>query len=496
MSGTNAYSQQKLKKIEIELLKNIKHLEIDFTGSELTAIMGVNGSGKSTIIHALACCYKPLENIPSEDYKFNYFFVPNSDALWKGSCFSIYNDYRIGYEQFTDVKVTYTKQKDRWAPRYERRLPRHVSYIGINTCVPAIENEKSKSFIKYVTAPVNDSTAQVIKDKCGVIMNRDYDSYNLHTTKKHKYIGVEWKNVKYSALSMGAGEQRLFDIVREVFNAPKYSLILIDEIDLLLHVTALKRLLCILKERAEEKSLQIVFTTHSPIVLEMKDVINIRYIIQTPEKTLCLEETKPDIIYNLTGESIRPLKIFVEDDLAKTIVKKVCEQIKMLKYVEIREYGSAKNVFTLVSGLLLQSIDIKNMLFVIDGDVYISPEEKQHQINAVLTGDTPHYESLREQALSQITQLNLEEGIKPEKFIHELLKDQRSIEYDEVKEAAADIVSVDNSHKYLDDLIERLGDERSSGLKRIIDCASKNERWENYVQAVREWLESKKKVVL
>ena len=495
MGTTNEITQQKLKRLNICLLKNIRNLDIDFSGSELTAIMGANGSGKSTIIHALACCYKPIINVSRKDYQFNYFFVSNTDSLWQGSSFSMYHDYRIGPEQYIDIEEIYTKQQSRWAPRYERRPPRHVSYIGIDTCVPAIESEKSNSFIKYTTLPIHEANAELIKNKSGYIMNRDYTSYNMNKTKKAGYIGVECQGLKYSALSMGAGEQRLFHIIREVFNAPKYSLILIDELDLLLHVDALKKLLNVLRERAVDKSLQIVFTTHSPVVLDMGDVVNIRYIFQTPDKTLCLEETKPDIIYNLTGENKRPLKFFVEDDLAKAIVKKVCESMQMLKYVEICEFGSAKNVFTLVSGLLLQNVDISNMLFVIDGDVYRTFKEKECQINLVLTGDTPRYKRLRIEALSKLTQLNLEESIKPEKFICQLIKEQDVNEYLEVKEAALDIVSVDNGHEYINDLIERLGDDRSSGLKRIVDAASKHLKWEQYVRAVKEWLESKKEVV-
>lgn len=51
--------------------------------------MGVNGSGKSTILHALACSYSPYEK--GENYKFSYFFTPNPDASWKGSCFTVVN---------------------------------------------------------------------------------------------------------------------------------------------------------------------------------------------------------------------------------------------------------------------------------------------------------------------------------------------------------------------------------------------------------------------
>ncbi|WP_335033910.1 AAA family ATPase [Nostoc sp.] len=64
---------QILHKIDIVKLKNISNVSIDFEGSPLISIMGVNGSGKSTILHALACVYKPISDI-DENNKFTMFF--------------------------------------------------------------------------------------------------------------------------------------------------------------------------------------------------------------------------------------------------------------------------------------------------------------------------------------------------------------------------------------------------------------------------------------
>lgn len=62
--------KQTLKSADFVQLKGLKNVHIDFSES-LTAIMGVNGSGKTTVIHALACAFSPEEN--GYDYKFSYF---------------------------------------------------------------------------------------------------------------------------------------------------------------------------------------------------------------------------------------------------------------------------------------------------------------------------------------------------------------------------------------------------------------------------------------
>ena len=77
---------------------------------------------------------------------------------------------------------------------------------------------------------------------------------------------------------MGSGEQRTIKILEKVTCAEKYSLILVDELDLLLHVSAFRKLVKELNRIAAEKKLQIVFTTHSLEILSMSEYIGIQYI--------------------------------------------------------------------------------------------------------------------------------------------------------------------------------------------------------------------------
>ena len=99
--------KQVLKSADFWKLKGLKNVHIDFSES-LTAIMGVNGSGKTTVIHALACAFSPEEN--GYDYKFSYFFPPNTDSRWAGSNFSLLFEGEDGRQ----IEKKYLKQKDRW----------------------------------------------------------------------------------------------------------------------------------------------------------------------------------------------------------------------------------------------------------------------------------------------------------------------------------------------------------------------------------------------
>ena len=381
LRGIAIRSEQRLHKLSVKRLKNLIDLEITFEPHNVTAILGPNGNGKSTILHALASAFSP--NKIGEDYKFSKFFLPNTDALWSESELSIKHTYRLGKNLHENVWREYKKTQVRWTPRYANRPRRDVYYIGIDKCVPMIESEKRQSKINYSTKVVSDQIVHTVLEKASYILNRQYSTFNLHKEGGREFVGVEVKDLKYSALSMSAGEQKVFYILDKVFRAEKYSLIIIDELDLLLHDMAMKRLIEVIVERAISKSLQVIFTTHRESVLELENLINIRHIASTDTKTLCFNETKPDAIARLTGVHAPSLEVFVEDDLAFALVQKIASQLSLKKHVEIKMFGAAVNCFTLLSGLTLKGESCHNLIAVIDGDVYSTKEERIELINRV-----------------------------------------------------------------------------------------------------------------
>lgn len=489
-------SQQKINYVYFKKLKNLKDLEISFTEKRLHAIYGPNGSGKSTIIHSLCCIYKPIDT-DSVNYKFSGFFTPTNHGTWTGSKFHIKHTFRDGVNLRENESLEYTKQSDRWAPKYDRRPERYVTFIGIRSCVPAIELETSKNRIEFNTTPLNDAESNKVRSVVGYIMNRNYTQYNLHKTSKGKYyFGVRHAATDYSSLSMGAGEQRLFHIISEVIKAPSHSMILIDEIDLLIHNDALKRLLEKLNEISEQKHLQIIFSSHNHSILGI-DFVSYYHLFQTSNKTICFYNTKPDAIKRLTGEQVRPLEIFVEDDLAETVVKKVAADLGIKKYISVNLFGAADNCFASAAGAILTNTsNLDNMLFVLDGDVYRNNDDKETRMKKILTGDTAALNEKRKQALRKIEQFILPEGIKPEKHIHEILckidDNLLNPEHKEIITIAKSIEQVDDAHKYLGNIIDEMGDTRELGLNKIINIYSSTNEWKNYISKIEEWLLSKK----
>lgn len=154
-----AISQQVIHGLNITKLKGILALdEIRFDEKPLTAILGPNGCGKSTVLHALACCYRPPEGSDGKSWQFREFFTPTSDSTWAGSSLIMHHSFRDGLTEHKDISTEYRKKADRWSPRYSRRPERDVYFIGIKSCVPRIEEETYNSAINYQTEVHADAT--------------------------------------------------------------------------------------------------------------------------------------------------------------------------------------------------------------------------------------------------------------------------------------------------------------------------------------------------
>ena len=475
-----------LKEIRIQKLKGINNLSLEFD-KNVVALMGVNGSGKSTILHALACSYAPYEK--GENYKFSYFFTPNPDASWKGSCFTVIN-YDLNEKR--DIVKKYEKQRDRWA-RYASRPERDLYFMGISSCIPEIELEKKTSFINYVSKPLTDKMTEKIVSAASYILNKDYEELLMHESNNKKYMGVHTKDgIIYSALSMGAGEQRVIKILQTIYSANPYSLILIDEIDLLLHADAFRKLIKKLSEIAEKRNLQIIFTTHSLEMQYLTQYADIRYIEQKNGKTLVYNSINPDLLYKMSGEMNREYSIYVEDDFAAAIVRQVAKDLSMQRHISIIMYGSIENAFIVAAGKVLSGDDIRNVLIVTDGDKYISVEDKVKRLKHILSGTENQHNGKIEQALAMITQFNLPANTAPEKFVHSLLISMNDAE--ECVICAKNIKTVHDDHEWIGKIVEQIGIGKQI-YSTIMSTVSEHELWSGYINSVYEWIKGKREEI-
>ena len=89
-------------------------------------------------------------------------------------------------------------------------------------------------------------------------------------------VMFEQQGIKYSSLSMGAGEQRLMRLLEEIYGAPRYGLILIDEIENGLDFNRLKYIINYFKDYSDDS--QIIIASHSPLVCDFVHPKNWRVV--------------------------------------------------------------------------------------------------------------------------------------------------------------------------------------------------------------------------
>ena len=481
----NNISQQVIKSIYIEKLKQLEEVKCTFEGHNLTAILGVNGCGKSTILHALACCYQPLET--GQDHKFSDFFLPNNFNIWNGSNFRIQYSYKEREIERPDNTKVYKKTADRWS-RYVNRPKRDVFYIGINSCVPDIEKVKERSKINIANKGEN-RILQTIIDKISHILGGKYQNCYNGSRAKREYKIVKRDGLDYPSIAMGAGEQRLLTILEIVFSAPKYSLILIDELDLTLHTQALNRLLDILIEQSNAKHLQIIFTTHRENITQRTD-INIRHLYQVDNKTFCFEGVNNACMDLITGEATKKIKIFVEDQLSKSIIETLARELRIQRYCEIRTFGDIQNGFTVATVKAVENKEIENILIVLDGDKYVSAEEKISVLKNRFSGNTQYEDDIRTRALSLIKEYNSPKSESPDHFIIETVKSENKIS--EIRDIVVGLGVLQDDHDYIENIAARLGIEKKAAGEELIREIKNSDKWINYIQPIREWLINRK----
>lgn len=495
-------TQQKLLGLDVVKLKSIEDVSLDFSQSALTAIMGSNCSGKTTVLHALACSYNP-PNPNAPDYFFPQFFRPNTDALWQGSDFTIRYSQRIGAQQFPNLKLQFTKANDRWSPRYVKRPERYTRFVSIGESVPDMEVLNLNQMVHYQKVEHNDAISILVRDVAGQVLNRVYETlYRVTYAYRGKLsIGVKTPTVTYSGLSMSSGEQRVFRVLDAVFRAPDYGLILVDEIDLFLHQDALQRLLGKLQEHCVAKHKQLIFTTHFPPVAEMYDKMCIYTLNRVPAKTVVWRGYSYEAMRHITGKQDRPICCYVEDDVAEHILARVAAQLGIRKFVQFGHYGPAANAFSLCAGLYLSNKSTDHTLAVLDGDVYGSRAERRTRVNAAITGNQPIHTNQRKALMKLVRTLTTTKNangqlLSPEQILHRMLHSLAPTiippDRAELHGIAVGVVNVPERHGFVNQIIEHTGESREVALSKIVELASLSNEWSRYTRLVRRWLTNQK----
>jgi predicted ATPase len=306
-----------LEWIELSGLRGWSGQRIEFP-FPIMAVVGENGSGKSTVLQGAACVYR------SEDRKRTRFaseFFP--DTAWdKVRDATVKYAYREGGRH---PEFSIRKPSTRWLGNVDRPI-REVEYIDLSRIQPV---SARVGYAKIAKTKHHEQSAVAFDPekvlRLSEVMGREYEGARmaLSDVDIHRTIPViTKKGTHYSGFHQGSGETTVVELLQA--DLPQYGLVLIDEIESSLHPRTQRRLLRDLAEICRNRELQIILTTHSPYVLEELPPEARMYILETQDAKKVMTGISPQFAMTKMDDKLHPeCDLYVEDSAAKTMLSEL-----------------------------------------------------------------------------------------------------------------------------------------------------------------------------
>ncbi|SCB29781.1 AAA domain-containing protein, putative AbiEii toxin, Type IV TA system [Bradyrhizobium yuanmingense] len=310
---------QYLAKMVLKKVRGFSDEPISFD-FPVTAIIGPNGGGKTTVLGAAGIIYKDV--------------APRTFFSKSGKYDARMQDWSIEYE-LTNRKVAPKDHIRRTASfkslKWNRdAMDRQVLVFGVSRTVPASERRELLSCTSRKFS-VPDSQivgfSQDLNQAVSRILDKDVSGFKqlkIHASGDVTLLtGQTTNGVQYSEFHFGAGESSIIRMVAAIETAEDQTLVLIEEIENGLHPVATIRLVEYLIWAAERKKIQVIFTTHSNEALQ--PLPSKAIWAATKDK---LFQGKLDIasLRAITGQIETSSVVFVEDDFAKIWVESILRQ--------------------------------------------------------------------------------------------------------------------------------------------------------------------------
>lgn len=249
---------QFVKKVRLKNVRGFQDETVEFK-FPVTALIGTNGGGKSTILGAAAMAYKDTK---PRNFFPTAFVGDDGMANWSAEYELV--DKGIATDRLPTRTARFAQAK--W--RRDDFPSRHVEYVEIQRTVPAGELSRFRKFLlgdikNFDVLNLNQDTVKYAT----AVLDKDVSGYKLVRGKLNPsnkmYVGTAPSNNEYSQFHFGAGEASVIETIDRIENAPKNALILIEEVENGLHPVAVRLFVQYLQNAARRRRLQVIFTTHS-----------------------------------------------------------------------------------------------------------------------------------------------------------------------------------------------------------------------------------------
>ena len=362
--------------MSIDGIRGINDLRVGFD-CPVSVIAGGNASGKSTVLFAAACAYK----VPGAGVRD---FVPST----------LFPDYRpsVGHRQDdrleTTIEFQYATPKGRRAMRWRRSKAWSRSFLGRqgakqperSVYLRTLSNLSNPSEVRSVlgmshlgVAPAESPLTALQVDFAQRMLPFDYAAVvHLSSGAKSLLFAEQTGGAAYSELHMAAGERAILRLAAEIAQL-RDALVLIDEVEAGLHPWVQQLLMLQLQQLALLNNLQVLVTTHSPVVLECVPEHGRVFLERDDSGKVAVVPAYRDLVQDaLYGRAGEALNVLCENDAAEGLLQGVLDDL-LPKHRVRRESvrigrGIGANEFPTHATAFRKFGQIESFVFVLDGD--------------------------------------------------------------------------------------------------------------------------------
>ena len=376
LQGKKPHLPHFLAEIHLEGIRGIDDIRVVFD-YPVSVIAGGNASGKSTVLFAAACAYK----VPGAGIKD---FVPST----------LFPDYRPKLGGREDEKhgivmeFDYSTPDGRRSMRWRRSKGWNRSFLGRKKAAQperplylrTLSNLSSPSEVRGILSmsrlrfrpQESPLTASQIEFAQQMLPFRYSEVVKLSMGSKNLLFAAQEGGAAYSELHMAAGERAILRLSQEIAQL-KGALVLIDEVEAGLHPWVQQLLLLQLQQLALRNDLQIIVTSHSPVVLDSVPAHGRIFLERDEMGRVAVRPAYRDIVQDaLYGRSGDALNLLCEDDAAEGILQGVFDSLLPRQRIRReavrigRDTGAEE--FPAHATAFKKFGQIQNFVFVLDGD--------------------------------------------------------------------------------------------------------------------------------
>ena len=331
LQGKKPHMPDFLDEVRIKGIRGIDDLRVVFD-YPVSVIAGGNASGKTTVLFAAACAYK----VPGAGGK-DYF--PST----------LFPDYRPreGKREDERPRVTiefhYSTPSGRQSMIWRRSKGWNRSFMGRKGAsqptrelyLRTLSNLSNPSEVRGVlsmsrlNSPPDETrlTASQIEFAHRMLPFRYSEVVDLSSGSKNLLFAAQDGGASYSELHMASGERAILRLSQEIAQL-RGALVLIDEVEAGLHPWVQQLLMLHLQELALRNDLQIIVTSHSPVVLDSVPAHGRIFLDRDSDGKVLTRPPYKDIVQDaLYGRSNDALNILCEDAAAEGILQGVFDYL-------------------------------------------------------------------------------------------------------------------------------------------------------------------------